>query len=87
MAERTPREVMDAFHDAMNRGDWELLGEVLADDYVEDYPQSGERIRGRDNAIAMRKQYPRPSMERPASIMWGPSFAWGARTGGRSHRT
>ena len=54
MPDRTPREVIDAYGDAMNRADWALLRELLAEDYVEDYPQSGERIRGRENAIAVR---------------------------------
>jgi hypothetical protein len=54
MAERTPREVIEAYVDAMSRADWALLREVLAEDYIEDYPQSGERVRGRENAVAIR---------------------------------
>ena len=67
MAERTPRQVLDAYFDAMNRADWALLREVLADGYVEDYPQSGERVRGRENAIAVRSRGPRPAPHEGAS--------------------
>jgi hypothetical protein len=52
--ERTPREVIEAYVDAMARADWALLRSILADDYVEDYPQSGERVRGREHAVAVR---------------------------------
>ena len=59
VAERSPREVISTYTDAMNRGDWALLREVLAADYIEDYPQSGERIRGPENAVAVRDRFPR----------------------------
>jgi hypothetical protein len=32
--------------------------EMAADDYVQEWPQSGERIRGRDNALAINTNYP-----------------------------
>jgi len=67
MAERTPREVIDAYVDAMDRGDWALLRELFVDDYIEDYPQSGERIRGADNAIHVRSSFPRADMAAPPS--------------------
>jgi len=67
-AERTPREVIDTYVDAMARGDWTLLGDVLADDYVEDYPQSGERVRGRERAIAIRS-HARPPQPPPGDPM------------------
>ena len=45
--------------------------DLEADDFVEDWPQSGERIRGRDNAKAINDNYPtrtgltpRPSLRR-----------------------
>jgi SnoaL-like domain len=36
----------------------EVLEEVLADDCVQDWPQSGELIRGKANIIAINKNYP-----------------------------
>ena len=32
--------------------------DLAADDFVQDWPQSGERIRGRDNAKAINDNYP-----------------------------
>lgn len=58
MSERSPREVIERYVELMNARAWDRLGEVLHHDYVEDYPQSGERIQGIPNAIAMREQYP-----------------------------
>jgi hypothetical protein len=42
----------------MATSDFRSVGSVLADDFVLDWPQSGERIRGRDNYAAMNEQYP-----------------------------
>ena len=58
MAERSAREIYTGFADAMNRKDWDALASYLHPDYVEEYPQSGERIRGPANAIALRRSYP-----------------------------
>jgi hypothetical protein len=33
------------------------LSELAADDLVQDWPQSGERIRGRDNVVAVNEHY------------------------------
>jgi hypothetical protein len=38
-----------------NYDDWESL---VTDDYVEEYPQSGEMVRGRKNARAILENYP-----------------------------
>jgi ketosteroid isomerase-like protein len=59
MSEPTGREVIDAYVAAMNAGDWEAVGELLHPDFYEDYPQSGERIRGRENCVRVRRDYPR----------------------------
>ena len=37
--------------------------EIAADDFVEEWPQSGERIRGRDNAKAINDNYPAMTVE------------------------
>lgn len=37
---------------------WDRLGEVFTDDYVEEYPQSGEVFRGLGNARAIRAEHP-----------------------------
>lgn len=46
------------FWSAIDRQDFEAAAALLHDEYVEEWPQSGERIRGRDNFIAINKQYP-----------------------------
>jgi hypothetical protein len=41
--------VVDALIDRINRHDWDAIEELVHPDYVEEYPQSGERIRGSEN--------------------------------------
>lgn len=45
-------------NDAINRADWDALEALTHPEYVEDYPQSGERIRGRANLRATLENYP-----------------------------
>jgi hypothetical protein len=58
MTARSSRDVVLEYIDAMNASDWDRLRRVLHPDYVEDYPQSAERVRGAENAIAIRRHYP-----------------------------
>ncbi len=58
MAELTNRQVVEAFLDAMSANDLDRAEQSLADDMVEDYPQSRERIRGRANRRAVVENYP-----------------------------
>jgi len=53
------QQVVIDYVDALNREDWDRLGQILHPDYIEEYPQSGERIVGSANAIALRSNYPR----------------------------
>jgi ketosteroid isomerase-like protein len=57
VAETSPREVINRFAEAMNRGDWDSAVACVHPDFVDD-PQSGERIRGRDNVRAILSNYP-----------------------------
>jgi hypothetical protein len=43
---------------ALNAADYAAYEAMLTEDYVEDYPQSGEVIRGPKNSRAIREQYP-----------------------------
>ena len=56
---RTGRQVMLGCIDATIHSVWERLRTLLHPDYAEDYPQSGERIRGVANAIAVRSHFRR----------------------------
>jgi ketosteroid isomerase-like protein len=51
-------QVAEAVWKALGAGDWEAAKGLLHDDYVQEWPQSGERIVGRDNAIAINQQFP-----------------------------
>jgi ketosteroid isomerase-like protein len=53
-----PVEVVKKFWELMATNDFRLVGSLLADDFVLEYPQSGERIRGRDNYAALNEEYP-----------------------------
>lgn len=50
--------LVEDFWDRMMTNDFRSVGPVLADDFVLDWPQSNERIRGRDNFTAMNEEYP-----------------------------
>jgi 3-hydroxymyristoyl/3-hydroxydecanoyl-(acyl carrier protein) dehydratase len=39
-------------------GDWETARGCLHEDFVQEWPQSGERIVGGDNAIAINQHFP-----------------------------
>ena len=52
------RAAVEQFVRAMAANDMEAQERFLADDIVEDYPQSGERIRGKDNRRGIIENYP-----------------------------
>lgn len=52
------KETVQAFWHAMQSNDFRAAGELLADEFVLEWPQSGERIRGRDNFALVNEHYP-----------------------------
>jgi ketosteroid isomerase-like protein len=58
MDERDARQVAETVWKALQAGDWEAAGRLLQDDFVQEWPQSGERIVGRDHAIAIEQNFP-----------------------------
>jgi ketosteroid isomerase-like protein len=52
------RQVAEALWKALAAGDWNAAATYLHDDYVQEWPQSGERIVGRDNALAIDRSFP-----------------------------
>ena len=58
MAELTNRQIVDRFMEAGTNNQIDIQEQCLAEDFVEDYPQSGERIRGRANRRALIENYP-----------------------------
>jgi ketosteroid isomerase-like protein len=52
------RTTVDQLMQAMAANDVEAQERLLSDDIVEEYPQSGERIRGKENRRAILENYP-----------------------------
>src|SRR6476619_3141638 len=52
------KQVVEGFWSAMQTNDFKAAGEFLHDDYILEWPQSGERIRGRANFVAINELYP-----------------------------
>lgn len=53
-----PKELIELFWKTMQGNDFYAVGALLHDDFILDWPQSGERIRGRDNFAALNTAYP-----------------------------
>ena len=52
------KQVVESFWAAMQTNDFKRAGELLHDDYLLEWPQSGEQIRGRANFVAINENYP-----------------------------
>ena len=52
------RQTVERLWQHMEKQDWTAAGELLHDDFVQEWPQSGERIRGRENSMAINQNYP-----------------------------
>ena len=51
-------DIVEEYWQLMMTNDFRSVGSRLSDDFVLDWPQSSERIRGRDNLAAMNEEYP-----------------------------
>lgn len=58
MAEPSGREVVDRWVRAIEEKDFDAQATLLADDFVDEMPQSGERTRGKANWLAISRNYP-----------------------------
>lgn len=58
MAEPSGRAVVEAFIRAIEAKDFDGQAALLADDFVDEMPQSGERTRGKANFRAVIDHYP-----------------------------
>ena len=56
--EQSGRAVVERYVAALVKLDWEAAAQLLAPDYVEDYPQSGERIIGPDACRGVFRNFP-----------------------------
>jgi limonene-1,2-epoxide hydrolase len=58
MAQPSGREIVEQFARAVEAKDFDTQEALMADDVITDMPQSGERIRGKANAMAVIRNYP-----------------------------
>ena len=58
------RAIIERTLDAIAAGDWEAATANVVADFVQEWPQSGERITGRDHCLVVWRNYPggMPSM-------------------------
>lgn len=54
----TPTQLVLEFYRRMNTNDFTFTAELLSEDYILEWPQSAERIRGRANFVAVNVEYP-----------------------------
>lgn len=52
------REAAEGLWVALGRSDWDAAAALMHEDYVQEWPQSGERIEGRDDALAINRNFP-----------------------------
>jgi ketosteroid isomerase-like protein len=53
-----PSQVVESLWNRIQARDWGGVSELIADDAVIDWPASQERIVGRDNFVAVNREYP-----------------------------
>ena len=54
------RRLIERYWQTMNGNDFGAVGDLLHDDFALDYPQSGERFRGRESNTLINERYPSP---------------------------
>jgi len=69
--------ILRAMSEVISSGDWDRLGDVLHEDAVFEYPQSGERFRGLANIRAQFENYPDlvPGTSELAEVIGDDAFA------------
>jgi ketosteroid isomerase-like protein len=53
-----PTEIVAELWRRIQARDWDGVGELLAEDFVLDWPNAGVRIRGRENFVEFNRSYP-----------------------------
>ena len=74
MDEQDAGRLAQALWEAIGAEDWEQVAGYVHEDFVQEWPQSGERIVGRDNAIAINRHFPGglPRMKFRRTVAAGP---------------
>jgi len=76
MQEQAIREALNAHWQASAAGDLDAEHDIYDDDAICDYPQSGERIRGRVNLQALRGHHPEKPSGFDVRRMQGAGNLW-----------
>ncbi len=58
MAREDNRQTVETLYSFIAKQEWDSIREFLHEDFVQEWPQSGERIRGVDNALGINQSYP-----------------------------
>ena len=58
MSEQEIQETIERYFQAFERRDLDASAGLMHDDYIEEFPQSGERIRGKQNARSILEGFP-----------------------------
>jgi ketosteroid isomerase-like protein len=58
MTEPSARAIVERYARALQDKDHDALALLISDDYVDEMPQSGERVRGKANELALLHDYP-----------------------------
>ena len=74
MDEQDAGRLAQALWEAIGAEDWEAVAGYVHENFVQEWPQSGERIVGRDNAIAINRHFPGglPRMKFRRTVAAGP---------------
>jgi limonene-1,2-epoxide hydrolase len=55
---QSSKRVVEQFWKTMQSNDFRAVGDLLHEEYLLEWPQSGERVRGRENFVAINENYP-----------------------------
>jgi ketosteroid isomerase-like protein len=58
MTDPSGRAIVERYARALQDKDHDALAPLITDDYVDEMPQSGERVRGKANQLALLHNYP-----------------------------
>ena len=74
MDEQDAGRLAQELWEAIGAEDWDQVAGYVHEDFVQEWPQSGERIVGRDNAIAINQHFPGglPTMKFRRTVAAGP---------------
>ena len=58
MPDPSGREIVERYARALKDKDFDAMALLVTDDFVDEMPQSGERVRGKANQLALLRNYP-----------------------------